>query len=144
MPRTSADLAQSQSLTLAGARRVLDAALAKAEDMQLRFCIVVADQTGDPIVSVRMDGAPRLSAGIAANKAYTVAGFGGMPTASWWDAIKDEPALAQGITHTPRLIVFGGGVGVFDDGQLVGTIGVSGGTADEDAEVAAAGAATFS
>lgn len=143
MTASSNDLVPSNSLTLAGARKVLDTALAKAEDMDLRFCIVVADPVGEPLLSARMDGAPRLSAGIAANKAYTVAGFGGMPTAAWWDAVKDEPALANGITHTPRLIVFGGGVGVFDNGQLVGTIGVSGGTADEDAEVAAAGAAVF-
>ena len=122
---------------------MLDAALAYAEERGGRFCITVADPTGEPIVSARMDGAPRLSAGIAANKAYTVAGFGGMATADWWNVIKDEPALANGITHTPRLIVFGGGVGVFADGELVGTIGVSGGTADEDADVAAAGAAAI-
>ena len=138
------DIVQSSTITLEGARRVLDAALAKAEEMDLRFCIAVSDPSGEPVMTVRMDGAPRLSAGIAANKAYTVAGFGGMPTAGWWNAIKDEPSLVHGITHTPRLIVFGGGVGIFAEGALVGTIGVSGGSADEDAEVAAAGAAAIS
>ena len=123
---------------------VLDAALTKAADMGKPFCITVADPSGEPIISARMDGAPRLSAGIAANKAYTVAGFGGMPTAAWWDAIKDEPSLVHGITHTPRMIVFGGGVGISSDGMLVGTVGVSGGSADEDAEVAAAAAAVIS
>lgn len=143
MPTSTEDLAESSSLTLDGARKVLDAALARAEAMTLRFCIVVADPTGEPLISARMDGAPRISAGIAANKAYTVAGFGGMATEGWWDAIKDEPALVHGLTNTPRLIVFGGGVGVFDGGRLVGTIGVSGGSADEDADVAAAGAAAI-
>jgi glc operon protein GlcG len=138
------DIVHSSTITLEGARRVLDAALAKAEEMDLLFCIAVADPSGEPVMTVRMDGAPRLSAGIAANKAYTVAGFGGMPTAGWWNAIKDEPSLVHGITHTPRLIVFGGGVGIFAEGALVGTIGVSGGSADEDAEVAAAGAAAIS
>ena len=135
------DTTDSKSLTLAGARKALDAALEAAEDMGKRFCIAVTDAAGDPIATARMDGAPRLSVGIALNKAFTVAGFGGMPSGAWWDLIKDEPALVHGITHTPRLIVFGGGVGIFVDGTLVGAIGASGGSADEDTEVAQAGAA---
>jgi len=134
------DTAPGRSLTLAGARKALDAALAKAEGMGLRFCIAVTDTSGEPVATARMDGAPRLSAGIALNKAFTVAGFGGMPSGNWWNLIKDEPSLVHGITHTPRLIVFGGGVGIFVDGELVGAIGVSGGSADQDTEVAKAGA----
>lgn len=130
----------SAALTLAGARVVLDAALAEANEMGVAFCIAVADPSGEPIVSARMDGAPRLSAGIAANKAYTVAGFGGMPTSAWWNAIKDDPSLVHGITHTPRLTIFAGGVAVVDDGSVVGAIGVSGGSPDQDAQVAKAGA----
>ena len=140
----TADTASSAALTLDGARKVLDAALAKAAAEGWSMCITVCDPSGEPVMSARMDGAPRLSAGIAANKAYTVAGFGGLPTGNWWEMIKDEPALANGITHTPRLIVFGGGVGVFADGQLVGAIGVSGGSAEEDTEVAEAGASALS
>lgn len=137
------DINSGATLSLQGAQKVLDAALAAAEDMGLAFCIAVADDGGEPIVTARMDGAPRLSAGIAANKAYSVAGFGGMPTAAWWEMIKDEPALVHGLTQTPRLVVFGGGVGVFAGGRLVGAVGVSGGTAEQDAEVAAAGAAVI-
>ncbi|MEL7156476.1 MAG: heme-binding protein [Actinomycetota bacterium] len=139
----SDDVIDTATLGMGGARKVLDAALAAADTMGVAFCIAVADSAGEPIVTARMDGAPRLSAGIAANKAYTVAGFGGMATAEWWDAIKDDPALVHGLPHTPRLVVFGGGVGVFVAGRLVGAIGVSGGTAEQDAEVAAAGAAAL-
>ena len=138
------DTTDNATLTLDGARKVLDAAIAKAQAMNAAFCIAVTDPSGEPLVTARMDGAPRLSAGIAANKAFTVTGFGGLPTASWWDMIKDEPALVHGITHTPRLIVFGGGVGIRAGGELVGAIGVSGGSAEEDAEVAEAGAAAVS
>lgn len=136
----TADTAPARSLTLAGARKAVDAALAKATDMGGLFCIAVTDPSGDPIATARMDGAPRLSAGIALNKAFNVAGFGGMPSGNWWNLIKDEPALVHGITHTPRLIVFGGGVGIFVEGALVGAIGASGGSATEDTEVAQAGA----
>jgi uncharacterized protein GlcG (DUF336 family) len=139
-----ADTTTSNSLTLEGARKVLDAAVEFSESKGWRMCIAVADPTGEAIVTARMDGAPRLSAGIAANKAYSVAGFGGMPTSSWWDVIKDEPALVHGLTQTPRLVVFGGGVGISSDGVLVGTVGVSGGSAEEDAEVAEAAAAAIS
>ena len=138
-----ADTVPTRSLTLEGAQKVLEAALAKAADLVLRFCITVADPSGEPVMSARMDGAPRLSAGIAANKAYTVAGFGGMPTDAWWGAIKDEPSLVHGLTLTPRLIVFGGGVPITSNGDLVGTIGVSGGSAEEDTVVASAGAAAL-
>ena len=135
------DTAASRSLTLDGARRVLDAALAAAGDLGVAFCIAVTDPSGEPLVTARMDGAPRLSAGIAANKAYSVTGFGGMPTDKWWDIVKDDGALLHGLTLTPRLTIFGGGVGIFANGELVGAIGVSGGSADQDTEVAEAAAA---
>lgn len=75
-------LSTSSSLTLVGATR-REAALAQARSMRQQFCIAVTDPSGEPIVTLRMDGAPRISAGIALNKAYTVCGFGGMPTESW-------------------------------------------------------------
>jgi uncharacterized protein GlcG (DUF336 family) len=90
-----------------------------------------------------MDGAPRLSAQIAADKAWTVTAFGGMPTHAWWGAIQGEPSLVHGITKTARLIVFAGGVALLSGAQLAGAIGVSGGSADEDREVAEAGAAVL-
>jgi uncharacterized protein GlcG (DUF336 family) len=137
---SDAIVADSASLTLAGATRVLEAALAKADSMGKKFCITVTDATGEPLTTARMDGAPRLAAGIATNKAFSVCGFSGMPTAAWWDAIKDDGALVHGITHTPRLVVFGGGVPVVVAGRLVGAIGVSGGSTEEDTAVAEAGA----
>lgn len=128
------------NLTLAGARVVLDAALAEAAAMGTDFCIVVTDASGEPIASARMDDAPRISAGIAANKAHSVCGFKGMPTSAWWGAIKDDPSLVHGITNTPRLVVFAGGVGIRSEGDLVGAVGVSGGSPEQDEQVAKAGA----
>ncbi len=136
-----ADTNAARTLSLDGARRVLDAALAAAGDMGVAFCIAVTDPSGEPLVTARMDGAPRLSAGIAADKAYSVAGFGGLSTDQWWDIVKDDGPLLHGLTQTPRLTIFGGGVGIFSDGELVGAIGVSGGSAEQDAEVAEAAAA---
>jgi glc operon protein GlcG len=136
-------LVPANSLSLAAARIVVAAAEAHATTLGIHACICVVDFGGDPIVSVRMDGAPRLSAGIALNKAWTVSQFSGMPTHLWWDAIKDEPSLVHGLTQVPRFTVFGGGVAVTIDGAMVGAIGVSGGSADQDREIAQAGAAAL-
>lgn len=137
------DTIPMRTISLAAAQRVLAAAVDKSTAMGKAMCITVADPSGEPVVSARMDGAPRLSARIAADKAYTVASFMGMPTHLWWPAIANEPALVHGITHQPRLIVFGGGVPLTLDGELIGAIGISGGSAEEDREVAEAAAAVL-
>ena len=134
------DVIPMSSLSLSAARRVADAAVAAAGQHGVAVCIAVTDPSGEPIVTVRMDGAPRLSAGIARNKAYTVAAFNGLPTHVWWPAIADDPALVHGLTHTPGLVVFGGGVAVTLDGEMVGAVGVSGGSTDQDRAIAEAAA----
>jgi glc operon protein GlcG len=125
-----------RSISLAGAQLVIDAAVAYAITNRYAMCFTVCDPAGAAVISVRMDGAPRLSAEIAANKAYSVASFKGMPTDRWWPGIKDDPSLVHGITHTARLTIFGGGVPLLVDGELVGALGVSGGSAEQDREVA--------
>ena len=139
-----ADVVPMNALSLSAAQRVVDAAIASARSFGANVCIAVCDPTGEPIVTVRMDGAPRLSAEVARNKAYTVAAFNGMPTHAWWPAIADDPSLVHGITHTPRLIVFAGGVPVRIDGALLGAVGISGGSADQDLAIAEAAAAALS
>ncbi|MCP3854064.1 MAG: heme-binding protein [Actinomycetia bacterium] len=134
------DTVETRSISYDAARRVLDAAVAAAASAGKSMCIAVTDPSGLPVLTARMDGSPRLSLQIAQDKAYSVASFGGLPTDAWWAMIKDEPALVHGITHTPRLTIFGGGVPLVVAGALVGAIGVSGGSAEEDREIAQAGA----
>ena len=120
------------------------AAISAARSEGVAACIAVCNPAGDPIVTIRMDGAPRLSAGIALDKAYTVASFNGMPTHKWWPLLADDPALVHGFPHTPRLVVFGGGVPVRVDGAVVGAVGVSGGSSDQDRVIAEAAAGAVS
>ena len=134
------DTIDARSVSLEGAQRVLAAALAEAGQLGLAICVTVSDPSGLPVLTARMDGAPRLSARIATDKAFSVASFGGAPTHGWWDAIKNEPALVHGITKTPRLTIFGGGLPLRAGGELIGAIGVSGGTVVQDQQVAQAGA----
>jgi uncharacterized protein GlcG (DUF336 family) len=57
--------------------------------------------------------------------------------------LESEPALLHGIVKTDRLIVFGGGVPLVAEGRTVGAIGVSGGSSDQDVQIAEAGAAAI-
>ncbi|GAB3062334.1 hypothetical protein GCM10027053_25970 [Intrasporangium mesophilum] len=129
-----------QTMTYAGARATLDAALDRAAALEVPVNVAVTDPAGALLAFARMDGAALLSAGIAQDKAWTVAAFNGVATHDFFTLIEHEPALREGIVHRDRLVVFGGGVPVTVDGVLVGAVGVSGGTAEQDREIAEAGA----
>ena len=137
---SDSDIVPMNALSLSAAQRVAEAAISAARSRKIAACIAVCDPSGVAIVTIRMDGAPRLTAEVALNKAYTVAAFNGMPTDKWWPLLADDPALVHGFTHTDRLVVFAGGVPVLVDGQVVGAVGVSGGSSDEDRQIAQAGA----
>jgi uncharacterized protein GlcG (DUF336 family) len=128
------------TITFEAARLVLGAAVDHARSLGVPACIAVADRSGHLVAFGRMDGAPLLSAQIAQDKAYTVAAFGGLATHEWWPMIEEEPPLRHGIVKTDRLIVFGGGVPLRADGALIGAVGVSGGSAEQDRATAEAGA----
>ena len=122
------------------AARLVEGAAAKAREMQVPMCIAIVDPSGTLVQFLRMDRAPLLSVGIAQDKAYTAISFG-MATHEWFEFIKNDPPLLNGIVHTPRLVVFGGGYPVKVDGAVVGGIGVSGGHYSQDMQVAQAGLA---
>jgi glc operon protein GlcG len=137
------DVIPANGLSLDAAKRVAEASVAAAHEQGLSVCVAVCDPSGEAIITVRMDGAPRLCAGIALNKAYSVASFNGLPTHAWWPLIADDPALVHGLTATPRLVVFAGGVPVRIDGAVVGAVGVSGGSSEQDRAIAEAGVASL-
>lgn len=87
---------------------------------------------------LRMPGAFLHSIDIAIDKAYTAASFG-FPTSQWMSIIQDDPALREGIVQRERLVIFGGGVPIQIDGELIGGVGVSGGSSEEDEICALAG-----
>ena len=133
---------QKASITLVAAARIVAAAEAKAREMKIPMCIAVVDSDGTLKAFSRMDGAALLSVQIAQDKAYTAIAFG-MATHEWFDFIKDDPPLLHGITHTPRLVVFGGGFPIRLKGEMVGGVGVSGGHYSQDMECARAALAAI-
>ncbi len=124
-----------KSIDIATAERAIAAAAKKATELGLKMCIAISDESGDLKAFGRMDGAPKLSIQIAEDKAITAASYG-LPTHVWYDFIKDDPPLLHGITHTPRLIIYGGGFPIVLEGEVVGAIGISGGHYKQDMECA--------
>ncbi|MCW2633484.1 MAG: cobalamin adenosyltransferase [Pseudonocardia sp.] len=137
------EVAQVGTVTLAGAHGALVACLADAERLGVSCCAAVGDRAGNLLAFARMDGAPLMSAQIAQDKAYTVAAFG-LHTHDWWALLEDDPALLHGIVKTDRLTIFGGGIGITSGDAMVGAVGVSGGSSQQDREIAEAGAAALS
>lgn len=130
------------SITQAACDRLIEAATAKALEIGVPMAISIVDESGTLKAFRRMDGAPLLSVDIATNKAYTSVSFG-IPTHGWFDFIKNDPPLLHGIVHTPRLVVFGGGFPIAEQGQTIGGIGVSGGHYEQDMVVAEAALAAL-
>lgn len=137
---TAAGFLTKLTISAGLAERALSAAQDEARKVGIGVCISVADAAGHLLAFLRMDGAPLLSAQLSQDKAFTVCAFKGLPSDEWWNLVESEPALLHGIVKTERLIIFGGGVPVTFQGNLVGAVGVSGGSAEEDKQIATAAA----
>lgn len=121
------------------AQTALDAAVLKAEELGILVNVAVADSGGNLAAFLRMPGAFLHSIEIAIDKAYTAAGFG-FPTSAWSGALDSySKAVREGLPRRPRLVAFGGGLPLRINGELLGAIGVSGGSEEQDELCARAG-----
>ena len=120
------------------AQKALEATVAHAKELGIDINVAITDRAGVLAGFLRMPGAFLHSIDIAIDKAYTAASFG-FPTSGWMDVIKNDDALRIGLPARPRLVIFGGGLPIVADGVRIGGIGVSGGSAEQDEECAAAG-----
>ncbi|HOB66575.1 heme-binding protein [Ottowia sp.] len=125
-------------ITAQAAHTAVQAAVAKAAELGIRINVAVTDGSGLLAAFLRMPGAFLHSIDIAIDKAYTAASFG-FPTSQWDKILASDPALARGMPHRPRIVVFGGGLPIKQGGALIGAIGVSGGSAEQDEICALAG-----
>jgi glc operon protein GlcG len=121
---------------------MLDAALAHAEELDVRVSIVIVDNGGNLKALVRMDGASFLATTVATNKAITSAGLG-MATQDFAQFAAGNPVLLTGLSSQPNVAILPGGVPIYIDGAVAGAIGVSGGQAGEDQPIAQAGLAAL-
>lgn len=119
------------------AMKMVEAAARKAKERNVPQVIAVLDDGGNLKAFCRMDGASPLPIEIAQSKAFTA--LFGMPTHELFNFMKTEPALMAGLPHASRVSAIGGGFPVRIDGAIIGAIGVSGGTIDDDIACAQAG-----
>ena len=129
-------------ITASAAQAVVDAAVAHGAIAGKALVAAVVDSSGDLVALLRADGAFKASIGIAQDKAYTAAVFG-VPTDVLSDALIANPTLHQGIASRPGVVLFAGGVPIVANGIVVGGVGVSGGSEDDDRACARAGLAAL-
>ena len=131
-------------VTLEDARKVIAAGEAKAKELRQPMNIAVADGGGNLVAHVRMDGAWLGSIDIAIKKAFTARAF----DISTKELAKHSQSGGEffGIntSNDGRVMIFAGGIPLLRAGKVVGAIGVSGGSGEQDQTVAEAGAKSFS
>jgi glc operon protein GlcG len=132
------DTTAQLKLTHEGALRVLEAAMASAETQGTPQCIAVVDEGGHLLAFVRMDGAKFLSVQTAQRKAVTAA-----DRRSPTGGLEEGHDLRLSLVTDGRLTNLKGGLPIVVEGQVLGAIGVSSGSGEEDLEVATAGVAAI-
>jgi uncharacterized protein GlcG (DUF336 family) len=132
-----------ESITLEEARRVISAAEQKAQEIGQPMDIAVVDAGGNLKAHVRMDGAFIGSIDISINKAFTSIAFQTQTKDLAPQTQSGQPLFGINTTNNGRVVIFPGGIPLVHNGEVVGAIGVSTGTVEQDQEVAEAGAAAF-
>ena len=130
-------------LKLADARRIIDAAEKKAKEIGQPMNIAVVDEGANLISHIRMDGAWIGSIDISINKAFTSRAFDIETKALAEHSQSGQQFFGIHVSNHGRIMVFAGGVPLKKDGEVVGAVGVSGGSGEQDHAVAEAAAAAF-
>ena len=124
------------NLSLEKARKIIRVGEKKAKEMNLSAVFAVVNSEGNLIIEEKMDNAILVSVEVAYKKAYTAAAL--KLNTQDLTALVQPGAMFYGLQSDPKYIVFGGGMLLKVDGKIVGAIGVSGGSAQEDIEIAKA------
>ena len=131
------DIPYGQSIGLERAKQVMAAAEAEAKRRNWKMNVAVVDTNGELIQFERMEGAQIASGTISIGKARTAARFR-RETRVFFNAFETGHGYIN--TLDPTLIASPGGFPLVESGKLIGAIGCSGGTGDQDAAVCKAGA----
>lgn len=130
-------------LDLVEAQAMIAAARAAAEEIGVPMCIAVTDESGLLIAFERMDGAKLFGVTLAVDKAFTAAGAR-KPSHELAQAVQPgAPAYGLNAAHGGRIVAVAGGVPVVVGGAVLGAIGVSSGTPEQDRAVDEAGVAAL-
>lgn len=131
-------------LSVEEARLWLAGAASRSEEIGVPMCTAVVDESGNLIAVERLDGAKVTSISIAIDKAFTAGGAGNSTRFHAEQTVPGGSTWGIDLTNGGRFCVVGGGFPVIhQDGPVVGGTGVSGGSAEEDEDVAQAGIASL-
>ena len=132
-----------ESVTLEEARRMLSAAEAKAASFGIAYNIAVVDAGGHLVAFVRQDGALIGSIELAIGKAVTARLFD--KTTAYLSSLAQPGKPLFGIeeSNAGKVVIFGGGVPITFNGNIIGAVGASAGTVEQDIEVAEAALAAL-
>ena len=126
-----------KTMTYELAAKMVEAAIARAKELGCKQNAAVVDDGGNLKAFGRMDGAPLLGIEGCQRKAFTA--LFGVGTKDFYNYIKDQQGLLIGLSHFSRATVVGGGLPITVDGEIIGGIGVGGGTEEQDIDCAQAG-----
>lgn len=136
LPNSSGE-PEMTTLTLVDCDRMVEAGMKRAEAIGVPMVLSVVDQNGDVIESRRMDDALIVSVTLAPHKAYTAATVR-LPTHELAKASQPGQSLYGIDVNLPKITLVGGGLPLRKDGKVVGAVGVSGGSVEQDVDVAQA------
>ncbi|MGW1181483.1 hypothetical protein DSC45_24915 [Streptomyces sp. YIM 130001] len=132
-----------ESVSLEDARRVLAAGEAKADEIGSPSNIAVVDVGGNLVAHIRMDEAWIGSVDISISKAFTSRAFDISTADLAANAGPGEQFFGINASNNGRVMIFAGGVPLRHGGRIVGAVGVSGGSGEQDQTVAEAAATAF-
>ncbi len=133
----------ANGITLEEAHQVLMAARKKAEEIGVQMNIAVVDAGGNLTAFIRMDNAWLGSIDIAQGKAFSARAFDMSTKDLGAESQQGKSLFGINASNHGKIIIFAGGIPLKDGERVVGAIGVSGGSVEQDQEVAEAGVAAF-
>ena len=129
-------------LSLDEARILVEGAEEKSREIEVPMCIAVVDESGYLVAFTRMDGAKISSIDIAIDKAFTGAAARKGTHVYNQLCVPGQPTFGIHVTNRGRFSIIGGGLPIVIDGEVVGGVGISAGTAEQD-QVVAQGAVDY-
>ena len=129
---TKTHYTEQWQITTESALRAVAGAVQHAVSLGIKINVAVCDSSGTPMAFLRMNGAHLHSISISEDKAYTAASFG-LPTSQWAQILSNHSdGVRLGLPARPRFVQFGGGLPIVVNDTLIGGIGVSGGSEQQD------------
>jgi uncharacterized protein GlcG (DUF336 family) len=125
------------------AQQMIAAAEKKANGIGVPIVIAVVDQGGNLVAQLRQDDALLVSIDLARNKAYTAVAVKISTETLGTVSQPGEPLYGIHTADKGKIVIFGGGLPIVEDGTVIGGIGVSGGTVEQDIACVEAGLAAY-